>query len=166
MRGSVMTRFKGCITAHALKVDICADGSQPVPQGGAPGGDVRPRGESGMAGVRCPRWGREAPGTGGARWCEAPLSPQGGPPWGYCANHMTPRGNSARTDEGDRDRSKQRPGAELSQARKGAESWIFLKPFVSCWPRPSQNKPPQQKSISQMVICVIYQLRAALSTLA
>ena len=159
MRGSVMTRFKGCITAHALKVDICADGSQPVPQGGAPGGDVRPRGESGMAGVRCPRWGREAPGTGGARWCEAPLSPQGGPPWGYCANHMTPRGNSARTDEGDRDRSKQRPGAELSQARRDDSLEAFPPGLAS----PSQNKPPHAEVDLPDDICVIYQLRAALT---
>jgi len=52
------------------------------------GGDVRPWGESGSAGVRCPRWGREAPIRGGTRWCEAPVSPQGGPPWGYCATHI------------------------------------------------------------------------------
>ena len=49
---------------------------------------MRPWGESGSAGVRCPRWGREAPGRGGTRWCEAPVSPQGGGAWGYCANHI------------------------------------------------------------------------------
>ena len=36
----------------------------------------------------CPRWGREAPGEGGARRREAPVSPQGGGTRGNRATHM------------------------------------------------------------------------------
>ena len=46
----------------------------------------------GLVSVMCPRWGRDAPGGGGARRCEAPGMPQGGGPWGYRLTHISAAG--------------------------------------------------------------------------